>query len=292
VRHAIDPTVDCVFKALLGAEENRDLLVHFLNSVLRWPVPVERVEILNPYNDREFETDKLTVVDVKARDATGALFQVEVQLAVPARLRTRILYTWADLYQSQLGKGDDFTALRPVVSIWLLSETLLREAPSFHHHFQLCDPQRGVSFNDHLAIHVLELPKWRPPATGLDDEDRWMYFFREAKGWDRLPEALDSPPMRKAMAVLKGFSERERDWHRYQARQNFLRAERTREVVTQQALAERDQLLESVARLEDDMRRAEDDKRRAEDDKRRAQDDVKRLTALLRAAGIEPGEAE
>ena len=34
MKHRIDPKVDCVFKALLGAEENRALLVHFLNAVL------------------------------------------------------------------------------------------------------------------------------------------------------------------------------------------------------------------------------------------------------------------
>ena len=34
MRHPIDPKVDCVFKALLGAESNRDLLIHFLNAVL------------------------------------------------------------------------------------------------------------------------------------------------------------------------------------------------------------------------------------------------------------------
>ena len=31
MRHAIDPRVDCVFKALLGAESNRDLLIHFVS---------------------------------------------------------------------------------------------------------------------------------------------------------------------------------------------------------------------------------------------------------------------
>jgi len=33
MRHPIDPKVDCVFKALLGAESNRDLLIHFLNGL-------------------------------------------------------------------------------------------------------------------------------------------------------------------------------------------------------------------------------------------------------------------
>jgi hypothetical protein len=50
------------------------------------------VEIQKPYNEKEFLDDKLTVVDVKARDATGQLYQVEVQLdadALPAWMQTQ-----------------------------------------------------------------------------------------------------------------------------------------------------------------------------------------------------------
>jgi|WetSurMetagenome_2_1015567.scaffolds.fasta_scaffold770143_2 hypothetical protein len=38
MRHPIDPKIDCVFKALLGAEDHRNLLVHFLNAVLDQPL--------------------------------------------------------------------------------------------------------------------------------------------------------------------------------------------------------------------------------------------------------------
>jgi len=49
------------------------------------PAPVVEAEILNPYNEREFLDDKLSIVDVKARDAQGRLFQVEIQLLEAAR---------------------------------------------------------------------------------------------------------------------------------------------------------------------------------------------------------------
>ena len=73
MRHPIDPKIDCVFKALLGAESNRALLIHFLNAMLgnALPEPVVEVRILNPYNEREFLADKLSVVDVKACDQSG-----------------------------------------------------------------------------------------------------------------------------------------------------------------------------------------------------------------------------
>ncbi|WP_242482654.1 Rpn family recombination-promoting nuclease/putative transposase, partial [Thiocystis violacea] len=54
MHHPIDPKIDCVFKALLGAETNRTLLIHFLNAILGpdLPAPITWVEILNPYNDK------------------------------------------------------------------------------------------------------------------------------------------------------------------------------------------------------------------------------------------------
>jgi hypothetical protein len=59
---------------LLGSEENFNLLVHFLNAVLvdNLNSPIIEAEILNPYNDKEFLDDKLSVVDVtKPKDSEG-----------------------------------------------------------------------------------------------------------------------------------------------------------------------------------------------------------------------------
>ena len=59
MKHQIDQKIDCVFKALLGAEDNRNLLVHFLNAILSTDLatPIATVDILNPYNDKKFVED-------------------------------------------------------------------------------------------------------------------------------------------------------------------------------------------------------------------------------------------
>jgi len=82
MKHRIDPKIDCVFKALLGSEENRNLLIHFLNAILanELNAPIATVDILNPYNDREFLDDKLSIVDVKAKDEKDQIYQVESSL--------------------------------------------------------------------------------------------------------------------------------------------------------------------------------------------------------------------
>ncbi len=71
MKHFINPAIDCVFKAILGSEENIHLLIQFLNGILAPLCPITTVEILNPYNERDFTTDKLSIVDVKARDDEG-----------------------------------------------------------------------------------------------------------------------------------------------------------------------------------------------------------------------------
>ena len=85
-------------------------MIHFLNAVLAGELAalIAEVEILDPYNEREFLDDKLSIVDVKARDLAGRLYQIEIQLLNVPNLPARILYGWADLYSAQLQGGDCF----------------------------------------------------------------------------------------------------------------------------------------------------------------------------------------
>ena len=280
MKHPIDPTVDYVFKLLFGAEENRDLLLDLLNSLLRLPQPIADVQILNPYTGGDFEDDGHTVVDVKARDQHGRIFQVEIQVRVRTSLKQRMVYTWADVYQGQLQTGDKHELLRPVISIWILKENLLRDTTAWHHHFRLCDPDHGVELSDHLAIHTVELKKWHLTPSPLDTADQWVYFLKEAGRWNRLPDSLDTPLLRKAMAILDRVSEREADYWRYQGRMNFLR---------EQASIE-DERRETFAAMEE-LRAAKEEERAAKEQERaakeQAQAQVAALQARLRALGID-----
>jgi predicted transposase/invertase (TIGR01784 family) len=75
------------------------------------------VTIINPYNEREFEHDKLSVVDVKAYNEGGTHYQIEIQRALHPGLASRILYTWSAIYHSLLKKGETYIQLEPVISI-------------------------------------------------------------------------------------------------------------------------------------------------------------------------------
>lgn len=222
----IDPWVDCVAKALLADEANKALLIDLLNGVLAPSTVIEDVELLNPHLPEEYVGDKLAVVDVKARDTRGHTFHVELQMLVRPKLPGRMLYTWAELFRSQLRRGEDYGTLRPVVSVWIVGERLFRDDDQWRHTFEIIDRSSQRRLSEHLRIDVIEVPKWRATRE-LAGLDRWVYFFKEARHWDSLPPELNDPTMEAAMAVLKMFSEREVAYLRYAARQDEIRERAT-----------------------------------------------------------------
>src|SRR5439155_8273490 len=122
----IDPTVDYAFKHLLGRESTRPILISVLDSVLN-PAPglrITELELLNPFNDKETLDDKLSILDIKARDQSGRQYNIEMQLLAHAIFRARALYYWAKLHQGQLREGEGYQHLRPTISICLVNTPL------------------------------------------------------------------------------------------------------------------------------------------------------------------------
>ena len=276
MRHAIDPKIDCVFKALLGSEENRNLLIHFLNAFLAQDLiePLVWVEILNPYNDKEFLSDKLSIVDVKARDSHDRLYQIEIQLTSYGHLPARIIYNWADIYSQQLKSGQDYLELKPTYSIWLLAENLISDDNETVHHYKLRDEQ-GNTLTQHGGIWLLELKKFK--ANHIETEDqRWLKFFREGEQLndEALPDWMITREMKQAMSTLSTFSEKDQHYNQYQARQEYLREQRTIQHELEQA---RRALLQANQREELALK----EKQAAQQREELATAEIARLKALL-----------
>ena len=85
----IDPKVDYAFKHLLGRESTRPILIDVIDKVLN-PAPghhIQDIELLNPFNPKESADDKLSILDIKARDQSGRQFNVEMQMLAYPLLR-------------------------------------------------------------------------------------------------------------------------------------------------------------------------------------------------------------
>lgn len=204
----IRPTVDFVFKLLFGSLENTDLLIHLLNAVLKPESPIEEVEILNPYNDKMFEDDKLSIVDVKARDSSGAWYVIEVQTTIPGELRNRLVFYTAELFSRQMNEGTSYGELRPAISICFLTEPLFQEVEFGHLRFSLYDAAHSLDFGDQIQLHLIQLSKYHVMEADLVDADafeRWIYFLTESQNRDpdELRQLLPDATFSKATGILE-----------------------------------------------------------------------------------------
>ncbi len=67
----VNPTSDFFVRYLLGSEENKDLLLDFINAILidSGFKPAVKLEIMNPFNLKTFSVSKESILDVKAGGA-------------------------------------------------------------------------------------------------------------------------------------------------------------------------------------------------------------------------------
>jgi predicted transposase/invertase (TIGR01784 family) len=237
----LDPKVDYAFKKVFGSEANTPVLLNLLEAVLK-PGPGQRLiglDILNPFNDKEALDDKLSILDIKARDQQGRLYNVEMQMLGTPIFPQRVLYYWAVLHGQQLREDPDYAALRATISISFVNSVLFPQVPDYHLDFQLrASRHPQLLFSTQQSMHVLELPKFRRTAQELADPlDVWCYFLVHGADLDtdNLPQALRVPAVQRALEVLNMLTQNDLERQRYEAR---LKDQRDRSSFLKYALEE------------------------------------------------------
>ena len=224
----IDPTVDFAFKRLLGNPEHTAITVHFLNAVFAGTPRITHVEILNPIFDQETADDKLTILDVKAKDDQGHWFNIEMQTATQTGLRQRLAFYAASLYVGQMHSGDSYDGLRPAISICVIDALLFPDVPDLHLDFRLQNCRHGLVLTDDLQVHFLELPKYNSearPVANATPLEKWAYFFRFASQLtpDEISGRLADTEFSEAAGVLEMIAQSPREREMYEARLKFER---------------------------------------------------------------------
>jgi predicted transposase/invertase (TIGR01784 family) len=236
----IDPTVDYAFKLLLGSPEHPAITLHFLNAILGDEIQITDVEIINPILGKEDDIDKLSILDVAAKDSAGRLYDIEMQTSLPAGLSQRLAYYTASMYVGQMSEGDNYTLLRPAISICVLDAIMFPDARQIHSDFRLRSRDGHLGLTDDLQIHLLELPKYTVPSDNrviTDPVEAWLYFFRRADEMttEEIEQRFSSPAFAEAAQVLDMIQRTPQQRSQYELR---LKAQRDDRARLQQARAE------------------------------------------------------
>ena len=224
MNNIISPRVDIAFKKIFGVEENKDLLISLINSIVAAEDQVSEVTLLNPYNPKNFKTDKLSILDIKAKGADGKRFNIEIQISDEADYDKRALYYWAKLYTEQLQTAEDYATLSKAIGIHILNFTSIPQVEKYHNIFHITEKESGLEYFKDLELHTIELKKFSDNNKEELPEliakikkplDIWVAFLTRydlLKG-DHLPEPLDNSSLKKAINVLEvmNFNTEERD---------------------------------------------------------------------------------
>ncbi len=74
-----------IFKRIFGSENNKDVLLAFLNSTFMeaGEPPLTEIILMNPYTDKDTPAKKQSILDIKAKTAEGKRINIEMQLFNP-----------------------------------------------------------------------------------------------------------------------------------------------------------------------------------------------------------------
>ena len=176
----IDQKVDFIFKLIFGNEENTDILLSLLNSILKFEArnKLDKIEVLNPFIRRELLEDKTSILDIKAKTSAGELINIEIQLFNKYNMDKRSLYYWSKLYSGQLSVGQDYKELKKTITINIINFNYI-EDENFHTVFHIREDSSSKILNDNLEIHFVELLK--VPKAKKDEKDpfqMWLQFLK------------------------------------------------------------------------------------------------------------------
>ncbi|GHV34287.1 hypothetical protein FACS1894187_04530 [Synergistales bacterium] len=177
-----------------------------LSGLLKESVTV--VDILNPEIPPESLIDKLSRMDILARDSNKDLFNAEVQVRYHEGFDDRIAYYGAKAHSDSLKKGDEYAEARRTVMVDILDfrHTKLADVPRYHTTFMLRSEDASVTLTNKFSIHYVEVPKItdllnNATFDSLSKEDKWVLFLNNCGGEVMERISKEEPMIAKAITI-------------------------------------------------------------------------------------------
>lgn len=214
-----------LFQIFAGNEKRKKLTIHFLNAVLYGDETPHITDVLFIDKDKEPKQadGKLVKLDILARTDTGMFIDIEVQIQRHPHLAERFLYYWAEMYGGQLKRGDEYSALKPAVSIVLMDFDYLPEE-SWHNVYHICNDVSKQVLTYHFAMHFIELKKFRySDIKSLHRLGKWTAYFSNCSAEETEELAMSDPIMKEVVNAEMAFTEDEIMRRQYTQREKALR---------------------------------------------------------------------
>ena len=226
-RTLLNPKIDFVFKKIFGSEEHPEILISFLNAVLKPKKPIVSVEIKNSDLEKEYIEDKFSRLDVKALTSNKEIINIEIQIKNEYNMIQRSLYYWSKLYEEQLSEGDRYDKLSRTVCINILDFKYLKN-DRFHNGYRLKEIETNEELTDLQEIHFIEIPKlkrFESTEEIVDLLEGWVEFLRDPESEVIRKLEMSNKEIREAKDELYRLSRNSKERELYYLREKSLRDE-------------------------------------------------------------------
>jgi len=215
-RAHICPTSDLFVRYLFSSPKKEHLTMSFINAVLEdaaKPI-VASVEILSPFLLSRSICEKESIMDVKVKDSSGRMYDVEIQTSTPAAFWSRMTFYNNSMYNEQIGASEKYESLQPTTVIALLKDHLYEKKEKVQkgdklHHYSLVvhEDSRNDDFypnGDPEKFHILELDRFDFNEDALYNVDgnrkrklgeklyHWLRFLQDGARSDFMKEYTET----------------------------------------------------------------------------------------------------
>ena len=226
-RTLLNPKIDFVFKKIFGSEEHPEILISFLNAVLKPIKPIVSVNIKNSDLEKDYIEDKFSRLDVKAITSNNEIINIEIQLKNEYNMIQRSLYYWSKLYEEQLTEGDRYDKLCRTVCINILDFRYLKN-DRFHNGYRLNEIETNEELTDLEEIHFIEIPKLKKFERAeevVDLLEGWVEFLRDPESEVIRKLEMSNKEIREAKDELYRLSRNSKERELYYMREKSLKDE-------------------------------------------------------------------
>jgi predicted transposase/invertase (TIGR01784 family) len=191
----IDPFTDFGFKKLFGEENNKELLLDFLNELLhKEEGKIVSLSYLKTERLGISEESRKAIFDLYCENEKGEKFIVELQKTKQAFFKDRTLYYTTFPITDQAIQGDWSFELKSVYTIAILNfifDENKDDLDKYRYDVMLTDVDTHKVFYDKLTFIYLEVPKFTKEVDELKTNfEKWMYVLKNLKRLDSIPDRL------------------------------------------------------------------------------------------------------
>ena len=184
----LELTNDYVFKKIFAKPENNIELKELLEAILN--INIKEVEVKNPEISKNYEDEKLGILDIRAHINVDTIVDIEMQVANVYTIINRNITYSSRIIAEQLQVGDSYKVLKKFISINILGENLLKRN-SYHNiahiKFEKTEKEKYVDMGfkeeqeeltDKIEVHYIELKKFLKKNPGISNKlEQWLWLI-------------------------------------------------------------------------------------------------------------------